>query len=378
MKLPTPLLSHWMSAYEHATPPIRYNLASSTGPIWTFGDLLALGGGELRASIESMSVAYVPAEGTLALRQQIGRLHNVDPDWVIVTTGASEALSILLCMAGESGGSVALPNPGYPSTEAMALAFGLKVRRYSLEAKYGFRQDKSTVLSAVDSSTRLVVVNTPHNPTGSVMETSQLEELKNELRDRSIPLVSDEVFHRLYFGKEVKSAATVPGAIVVGDMSKCLSLPGLRVGWIVDGDSKRREQLIEIREHFSISGSPLMEAFATLALREHSRMLERLSANTRANLSALEQFMKSFDSILEWVKPAGGTLAFPWLADHSDSTPLCEACAKAGVLIAPGSAYGMPAHFRVGYGLAEPGDFNKALALMRDVVMKAEATAIAK
>jgi aspartate/methionine/tyrosine aminotransferase len=372
VKLPTPLLSNWMSAFEFATPPIRYNLASSTGPTWTFGELLALDAGELRAEMQSMPVAYAPVQGTSALRQQIARLHHVDPDWVVVTTGASEALSLLLCVASDSAASVVLPSPGYPATEGMALAYGLKIRPYLLEAAHDFRQDKSLVLSAVDSSTRLVVVNTPHNPTGSVMAGDQVRELAQELAERSIPLVLDEVFHRLYFGNEQSSAATLPGTIVVGDMSKCLSLPGLRIGWIIDADSTRRERLIEARDHFSISGSPLMEAFAALALREHARFLDRLAAGARANLASLEQFIRSFRSELEWVKPAGGTLSFPWFADQSDSTPWCEAWAKAGVLIVPGSTYGMPAHFRVGYGLADPVDFNKALALMADVLVQAK------
>ena len=370
MKLPTPLLSNWMSAFEFATPPIRYNLASSTGPAWTFGELLALDGGELRAQMESMSVAYVPTEGTLALRRQIGQLHHVDPDWVVATTGGSEALSLLMCLAGGTGASVALPAPGYPATEAMALAYGLTIRPYLLEAARDFRQDKSLVLSAVDSSTKLVVVNSPHNPTGSVMAADQMRELAQELNERSIPFVSDEVFHRLYFGDEQPSAASTHGAIVVGDMSKSLSLPGLRIGWIIDADPMRREHFIEARDHFSISSPPLMEAFAALALREHGRFLDKLSARARANLNSLEQFIRSFPSRLDWVRPAGGTLAFPWLLDQSDSTSLCEAWAKAGVLIAPGSCYGMPAHFRVGYGLTDPADFNKALALMADVLMQ--------
>jgi aspartate/methionine/tyrosine aminotransferase len=368
MRLPTPLLTHWMAPYEHATPPIRYNLASSTGPSWTFGELLALDSGELRAEMERMSVSYTPAAGTLGLRQQIGRLHQVDPDWVVVTTGASEALSLLMCWASETGASVALPAPGYPATKAIALAYGLSIRAYRLEAATGFRQDKSVVMSAVDSSTRLAVVNSPHNPTGSVIATPELRALAAELRDRSVPVVSDEVFHRLYFGNDQPSAATTPGVIVVGDMSKCLSLPGLRVGWIIDADANRREQIIESRDHFSLSSPPLMEAFAALALREHRKLLVKLENGARANLAALERFTQSFPSRLDWVKPAGGTLAFPWLKDASDSTPLCTTWAKAGVLTAPGSAYGMPAHIRIGFGFANPDDFSAALGLMADAL----------
>ena len=376
MRLPTPLLSKWMSAYEFATPPIRYNLASSTGPAWTFGELLALGGDEFRAAMERMSVGYVPTEGTLELRRQIGRLHGVDPDWVIVTMGGSEALSLLMCLAGGPGGSALLPSPGYPATEAMAQAFGLHVRPYVLEARHGFRQDRSAILSAVDSSTRLVLVNSPHNPTGSVMAAGELRELAGALHDRSIPLVADEVFHRLYVGRDEPSAATAQGTIVVGDMSKCLSLPGLRVGWIIDADPGRRARLIEARDHFSISGSPLMEAFAALALQEHPRILDRLAVGARANLASLERFVHSCSASLQWVKPAGGTLAFPWSLTHRDCTPLCKAWAEAGVLTAPGSAYGMPAHIRIGYGLAEPADFDRALEIMADVLRRSRAAGV--
>jgi len=357
-----------MSAYDSATPPIRYNLASSTGPVWTFGELLRLGGPELQSEMERMRVTYVPAEGSLALREQIGRLHDVDPDSVVVTMGASEALMLLMCWAGGGGGSVLLPAPGYPATEAMARAFDLTIRRYELHAARAFIHESAAILAAVDSSTRLVVVNSPHNPTGSVMPAGQLRELAKALQERSIPLVSDEVFHRLYFGPAQPSAASVPGAIVVGDMSKCLSLPGLRVGWIIDADPKRREQLIEIRDHLSISGSPLMEAFATLALKEHSRILAKLASGAHANVAALEEFINVFQARLQWIKPVGGTLAFPWLTHAADSTPLCEAWAKAGVLTVPGSTYGMPRHIRIGYALANPQDFKEGVRLMADVL----------
>ena len=368
MQLPVPRLGQWMSSFDHATPPIRYNLASSTGPSWTFGELLALDAGGLRAELESMTVSYAPAGGTARLRQQIAHLHDVDPDWVVVTTGASEALLLLMCVAGEAGSSVVLPSPGYPATEAMALAHGLSIRTYRLDVTQGFRHSKSEVLSAVDSSTRLVVVNSPHNPTGSVMRATELRSLAAELSDRSIPLVSDEVFHRLYFAGDEPSAASTPGVIVVGDMSKCLSLPGLRIGWVIDADARRRERVLEAREHFSLSSSPLMEAFATTALREHPRLLTRLAQGARANLGALEQFVQSFRTRLDWIKPEGGTLAFPWITDGSDSTPMCTSWAKAGVLTAPGDSYGMPAHFRVGFGYAEPRDFNAALDLMAAVL----------
>src|SRR5688572_15642370 len=115
MQLPPFLLDHWLAAHEFASPPIRYNLASSAGPAWTLGELLALGEGMARKELEECRLSYVPAQGTKRLRQRIAEFYDVDPDWVIVTTGASEALSALFCLFTEPNASILLPFPGYPA-----------------------------------------------------------------------------------------------------------------------------------------------------------------------------------------------------------------------------------------------------------------------
>src|SRR5688500_10733144 len=106
MDLPPFLLDHWLAAYEFASPPIRYNLAASTGPQWTVGELQALGEGRDLAGIK---IGYAPPDGARVLRQAIGGFLGVDPDWVVMTTGASEALSILFCLAARAGANVLLP-----------------------------------------------------------------------------------------------------------------------------------------------------------------------------------------------------------------------------------------------------------------------------
>jgi len=95
MDLPSFKLDHWLSKYDFATPPITHNLASSTGPRWTVGELRALGDG---VSVEDTILSYAPPEGGRALREAVADFHGADPDWVVTTTGASEALSILFCL----------------------------------------------------------------------------------------------------------------------------------------------------------------------------------------------------------------------------------------------------------------------------------------
>ena len=150
MQLQPFLLDQWLAAHEFASPPIRHNLASSTGPVWTFGELLALDNGDLRKRLDETALSYVPPEGTTALRRAIADLHGVDPDWVVVTTGASEALSILYCYAAEAGASIALPHPGFPAFAVMARAWGLQVRTYVLRRENAFAQTADLVGAVVN------------------------------------------------------------------------------------------------------------------------------------------------------------------------------------------------------------------------------------
>ena len=91
MKVPRFKLDLWLAAHEFATPPIRYNLASSTGPLWTFAELMSLGGVNT-APLEAISLCYAPPQGGELLRERIAALQGVDPEQVLVMTGASEAL----------------------------------------------------------------------------------------------------------------------------------------------------------------------------------------------------------------------------------------------------------------------------------------------
>ena len=354
------LLDHWLGAHEFASPPIRYNLAASTGPAWSFGELIALGGGEARTELDALRVSYAPPEGSRMLRERIAEFHDADPDWVLVTTGASEALSALYCLAAEPGASVVLPIPAFPAMPAMARAWGLAVTGYKLEREKGFTQTADLVLDAVDARTRLVVVNTPHNPTGSVMPLDEVVKLAAALDERRIPLLVDEVYHPLYFGAPMLSAATLPNTIVVGDLSKALSLSGLRIGWLIDRDARRRERLIDMRSYFTISGSPITEAIASHALTHRRVILSRLESVTQANLAILEGFMSAHRSTIGWVRPLGGTVAFPWRLDGRDVRPMCEVLAREGVLVAPGDCFEAPTHFRIGFG-AQASGFQEAL-----------------
>jgi aspartate/methionine/tyrosine aminotransferase len=367
MKLPPFLLDQWLAAHEFAEPPIRFNLASSTGPAWTLRELLELGGDIARRDLEATRLSYAPPQGSLALRERIAALHGVTAADVVVLTGASEALLALTCHFAEPGASIVLPKPCYPALPVMARAWGMTVRHYELNPERGFAQAADDVLAAVDASTRAVFVNTPHNPTGAVMSAVEQRRLAQALDARGIALIVDEVYHPLYFGDAVPSAASLPTTIVLGDFAKALSIPGLRIGWLIDRDAKRREAMVDARSYFTISGSPLTDALGSLALEHSDRILARLRTVAHANLALLNAFMAAHHARMDFSTPAGGTTCFPRLRDGRNARRLCEALARAGVLVAPGDCFDAPAHMRIGFGAQREG-YAEALGIFGRVL----------
>src|SRR5580704_11778137 len=198
MKLPPFALDGWIEQRHTANPPIEFDLASSTGPVWTLRELLALSDGEELDALLDTRVSYTSAAGGVGLRTAIGALEGVEPDEVQVVTGASEALLILFFLAAEPGANVVLPTPGFPANAALAESLGIETRFYHLRAENGFAVDADEIRQLTDRNTRLILVNTPHNPTGSVMTAAELETLHDFCAERDVPFVVDQVYHPIY------------------------------------------------------------------------------------------------------------------------------------------------------------------------------------
>ena len=151
-----------------SNPPIEFDLALSTGPVWTLRELLALDGDATLESLLDLRVSYISAAGTPELRTAIAKLSGVEMEHVQVVTGAEEALLILFFVSARQGANIVLPSPGFPANAALAQSLGIKTRFYRLRAENGFAIDADEIRTLVDHHTQLVLVNTPHNPTGYV------------------------------------------------------------------------------------------------------------------------------------------------------------------------------------------------------------------
>ncbi len=364
MQLKPFLLDMWLAAYEHE---IEFNLASSEGPRWTLNEILCLAREEERQDFLNHKLAYGRPEGAEGLRAAIAEMHEVDVDTVQVVTGASEALLILFWLAAEPEANVVLPQPGYPPFSALPESLGIEIRRYAVRKENNFRIDLEEIKRLADRNTKLILVNSPHNPTGATISDSELDNLHEFTTSRGIQLVSDEVYHPIYHGEATRSASRLPHATVIHDFSKAFPLAGVRTGWMIEHDVERRARYWNARTTFSISNNTAGEKLAEIAMRERKIVLGKTQETASRNLRRLSAFIADHRETIGWIPPRGGMTAFPWLVTGENSRSFCQAAAEQGILLAPGDCWDAPSHFRLGFA-ATSDRFPEALDRLGEFV----------
>ena len=357
MQLKPFLLDMWLDTYEHN---IDYNLGASTGPNWTLNELLKLADEETRERFMNHKLVYSRPAGANGLRAAIAEWQNVDVESVQVVTGASEALLVLMWLAAEAGANVILPQPGFTTFSALPESLRLEMRFYHVSKENGFRIDLDEIKKLIDANTKLILVNSPHSPTGATMSDAEWDSLHDFTAERGIQLVCDEVYHPIYHGSRTKSAALLPHATVIHDFSKAFSIAGVRTGWMIEHDPERKRKYWNARAYFSISNTTVGEQLAEIAMRNHKIILGKAQDAATRNLALLDRFMAEHRDTFGWIRPRGGMTAFPWLSSGENARPFCQAAAERGILLAPGDCFDEPAHFRLGFAAAGE-DFPKAL-----------------
>ena len=357
MQLKPFLLDAWLDQYEH---DIEFNLAASTGPTWTVNDILALADNETRHRFLNHKLVYSRPAGADSLREAIAEMQGVPLECVQITTGASEALVALMWLAAQPGVNVIIPLPGFTTFSALPESLGIETRFYRVRRENGFRIDPDEIKRLADSNTKLILINSPHNPTGATIGDEEMEALHDFTAERGIQLVSDEVYHPIYHGRQTKSAARLSHATVISDLSKAFSIAGVRTGWMIEHNAQRRQQYWTARAYFSISNTTTGEILSEIAIRKRDVVLGKTQEFATRNLALLDRFMADSRDVLGWIPPRGGMTAFPWLVSEENDRSFCQAATEHGILLAPGDCFDAPSHLRLGFAAAG-GNFSNAL-----------------
>jgi len=220
---------------------------------------------------------YPPPFGIPALRRAVAdhqfRHYGIelDPDsQVLVTTGATEAVAAAMLALVEPGDEVVVFEPYYDSYAAMIRMSG-GVRRTVTLAAPGFRLDVDALRAAITPRTRVLLLNTPHNPTGTVLDQDELAAIATVAVEHDLVIVSDEVYEHLTFGAAHVPIATLPGmaerTVTISSLGKSYSLTGWKVGWAT-GPERLVRAVHSAKQWLTyVSGAPLQPA-AAFALDE--------------------------------------------------------------------------------------------------------------
>jgi aspartate/methionine/tyrosine aminotransferase len=360
MQLEPFALEDWLAEYRGEG---LHHLGMSTGPKWTLSELRELMTDREREALEGTPLTYCPTNGGEPLRVALAGMYGADPADILTFNGGAEALFALFFVAAEPEANVVVPTPSFAPFLAIPRSLGIEARTYSLRMENGFAVDVEAIIRLTDTHTKLILVNTPHNPSGAVVEEAAIRALDAFASQRGIQLVVDEVYHPIYHGPHARSVGEYTRATVLGDFSKSFSLPGLRTGWLLERDPARRRALERAHSYFTVSTSLLGELLAEVAVRNRETIWNRARGVSAKNLAALEGWVSEHAERLEWSRPAGAMTAFPRLRGATDARPFCVAAAERGVLLAPGDCFGAPAHFRIGFGLEMPG-YREALSAL--------------
>ncbi|MDQ7993807.1 MAG: pyridoxal phosphate-dependent aminotransferase [Propionicimonas sp.] len=293
---------------------------------------------------------YPPGAGIAELRRAVADHQHrhyglqVDPDAVLVTTGATEALAAALLALLEPGDEVVTLEPFYDSyAGVIALAGARHVPVPLVQHPTGFRLDEAALRAAVGPRTRLLLVNTPHNPTGTVLTVSELEAIARIAVESDLVVLTDEVYEHLTYDATVHlPLATLPGmaerTLTVSSSGKTYSFTGWKIGW-VHGPAGLVTAVRTVKQFLTyVSGAPFQPALAlALAVDDAPRRLAASLADRR-------------DLRCEGLAAAGFTVTVPQgtyfvVADGAplgfdDGAELCRRLpALAGVVAIPLTAF---------------------------------------
>lgn len=350
-------IEQYFGKYEFTA---EYLLSSSDMQSCTIGQLLELepacaGRPGSQERLLEHWCGYTESPGAPELREVIaGMYRRIQSDNVLVMAATEEGIFVLYHALLSPGDHVIVETPCYESALEVARSTGAQISEWRRCFENGWVHDLVTLEGLIQPNTKIIYINTPHNPTGLLMPADVFQQVMALAASRGIIVFCDEVYREL----EHDPANRLPAAceiyeraVSLGSMSKTYGLPGLRLGWLVSKDEEILDRCLEFKYYTSICSSAPSEFLSALALRHREVLAERNREIVLRNLPLLEAFFRQRSDLFEWVKPNASPIGFVRFKPQRDVHSFCERVVKdTGVLLLPGTVYDQPGHIRFGYG----------------------------
>ena len=249
--------------------------------------------------------------------------------------------------------------PNYQSHESMPAAI-CSATGVPLDSDDGWTLDIDRVAAAVQANTKLITINFPHNPTGTILSSDRYEALIDLSRKHGIYILHDEIFNGLGPSgtQHLPHIADVyERGLSLNVMSKAYGLPGLRIGWIACADTVVLSKMERLKHYLSICNSGPSEKLANVALKNRDKLLTRNCSIIDQNLPKWDAFFARYPQLFEWSHPDGSCMAFPRYKGEDGVEQFCQSLVEqSGVLFLPSTIYSSDLsatpndRFRLGFG----------------------------
>jgi aspartate aminotransferase len=295
--------------------------------------------------IEDEQNGYTTHAGLLPLRALVAADYpqlDATPDNVIITAGSQEALYLALMTLVDEGDEVLLPDPGFVAYPTIVRMCGGRPVFYRLPARDEFAFDAEDFRRRLTPRTKAVVLVSPSNPTGRALSRADLAAMADALGDSAAYVISDEIYREIYFGDERPasgSEAHAARAVVIGGLSKSMSMTGWRTGWMCGAAEVVRSALV-LHGYVTTCASTVSQKAALAAWTDEA---EAARSETRRIFRARRDHLLSLvetELKLRAVAPEGAFYLMLDISAYGSSMEVAERLLAHGVITVPGAAFG--------------------------------------
>ena len=303
-------------------------------------------------ALRSGATHYTPSAGIPQLREaiaeEISRTRNqpVDVAQVVVTPGAKPIMFFVILALAEEGTEVIYPNPGFPIYESMIDFVGAKAVPLPLREERDFRFDVNELKDLISDRTRLIILNSPQNPTGGILEREDLAAIAEICVERNIPVLADEVYEHILYDGTFESISTFPGmstserTIILHGFSKTYAMTGWRLGYGVM-PVPLAEQVTRLMTNSNSCTSAATQFAGVAALKGPQDSVTEMVEAFRQRRDLIVEGLNDLPGVT-CVKPRGAFYVFPNISGTGMDSRTAEAffMDRAGVACLSGAAFG--------------------------------------
>jgi aspartate/methionine/tyrosine aminotransferase len=303
---------------------------------------------------ENLKLGYTESEGSSLLRESVCKYYKKITKENIVVASPGElnftAMNILL----NPDDHVVSVSPSYQSLYEIVKSIGCEIS-YWMPEPNNWYFDPEKLEKLIRKNTKLIVINFPHNPTGSYLTLEELNKIVEIARRNNIYIFSDEMYHKLMISnmQELPPISDIyEKGISLWGTSKSFGLAGLRTGWIVSQDKKLLKSILAFKDYLSICNSATSEILTLIAVNNIEKFLNPNKEKIRKNILLFSEFAIKHNDFFNFIPPKAGSTAFVKLNIKDTSLQFCNKLVeKTGIMALPSEMFEYKGKYiRIGFG----------------------------